>query len=94
MTCTFFGLPTPSVNWTRFDNTNLAMFPNKFTIFKTVTKPISGGMLVDSTLQVTDVDETDTGTYTCTAFNHVYGSLTDTNITQHTFSVTVQSKCN
>lgn len=91
MTCVFFGLPPPLVNWTRYDNVDL-VGSAKFNIFSSEIQQVDGGVLVYSTLQIVDVNEGDTGTYMCTAFNQAHGPMANINVTNHNFSVVVQSK--
>ena len=92
MTCVYFGLPTPRVNWSRFDYNDLSNMEPKFIVYTSSVNASDGGVYTRSTLQVDNVNETDTGNYTCTGVNQAHGAMATPDITTHTFEVLVQSK--
>ena len=92
MTCVYFGLPTPHVNWSRFDYNDLSNMEPKFIVYTSSVNASMGGVYTTSTLQVADVNETDTSNYTCTGVNQAHGAMTTADITTHSFEVLVQSK--
>ena len=92
MTCVYFGLPTPHVNWSRFDYNDLSNMESKFIVYTTSVNASIGGVYTTSTLQVVDVNEADTSNYTCTGVNQAHGPMATADITTHTFEVLVQSK--
>ena len=95
MTCSVFGLPKPSVNWSRFDFTDLntvAINSSQFAVYVTSHVVDGGGVMVNSTLEVTDVDGGDTGNYTCTCENNAHGINLPADVDSETFHVLVQSE--
>ena len=95
MTCSVFGLPMPSVNWSRFDSNDLnavAINTSRFAVYVTSSIAEGGGVTVNSTLEVTNVDGADTGNYTCTCENNAHGANLPADVDSETFSVLVQSE--
>ena len=96
MTCVVFGLPKPTVTWSRFDSNNLtitAMGNSKFTVYETSVVPVTGGVMVNSILEINNINGTDTGNYTCSSVNYAHGTDSPANVDQESFHVLVQSEC-
>ena len=91
LSCRFSGLPPTQVNWSRFDNTDL-MNDKKFSISQSnITLP-EGGAETTLCLSITSVDGSDTGSYTCTAYNFAHGPSEAPDVNATTFNLLVQSK--
>lgn len=92
LTCVVFGLPEPAVKWSRFDFQSISTDSSKFITYTSNSQFQTGGVEVQSTLQISSVDGNDTGNYTCTAVNQPHGPGTPSNSTSSMFSILVQSK--
>lgn len=92
LTCVVFGLPEPSVTWSRFDLPAIPTGSSKFVTHMASSFVVTGGMEVQSTLQINSVDGNDTGTYTCTAVNQPLGVGSPESSTSSTVDLLVQSE--
>ena len=79
-TCTATGVPTPSFTWYPPDDGRIIV-----NTYPVVTDS-DGFISVTSTLTISSLLRTDTGTYTCTASNAVMGSNM---MMSRTFNITV-----
>lgn len=92
LTCFAFGLPQPTVMWSRFDLLTIPADSSKFVTYEVTRVPPTGGLEVQFTLQINSVNGSDTGNYTCTAINQPLGSGFPESSTSSVVELLVQSE--